>query len=428
MLVAALFLHLVVNNVFAASRPIPDTGVTNTPTNTGGTQTPTQPAKPGTTSQIQIVYQPPDIYSDGDGDARTTFAIRALAEKLKGPKIIAGSLRDEDSSRQLPTEAFELVGADEKPPTGDISTTDLTRISIRVKSDWLNAGKYSGTLWIGAVGDSGAQSIAFKVFVRPQSSWYIGLLAIAAGAVLSWFAIFWVSRQRQMAANQVLISRLQAVVDKLQQTLRDMAKAGAPAATQSLAHLVQLRSVGLPQLMNDKELSVIAGVTVPAAGSISVVDEVDGINRIVLHGFQTLFTEWTSTGANQTALLPLFQQMDTLGATPQPLNTLDTKIQAILVPIPAARLLVGGQLPQLPSEDSVVHRVVATTYVLDLLSIAVVIVVGVYVLLWKNPGFGTIGNYIESFVWGLGLKGGADLTKLGPGDIRTGFGIKTPTP
>lgn len=416
--------------VFADVRPNTSAGQNQSTTSPTTTSSPTKPST-GTTSQIQIVYQPSDIYTTGtEEDVKTTFAIRALAAGLKGPKIVAGSLRDEDSSEQLPTEAFGLVGQDGKPPEGDISTTDLTRLSICLNKDWRRAGKYSGTLWIGAVGDSGAQSIALKVFIRPESSWFVGFLAIAAGAGLSWFAMFWVTRQRQLAANQVLIARLQTVVANLTQTLQEMPQSGAPLATRSIQHLDQVSKDRLPELMHDKELSAIAGVTVPPSESVSVVDEIDGMNRIVQHGFDELFRLWNTPGANQAALGPLFQEMDALGAIVQPLNTLDAKIQAILAksPTPTARVLVNGQLPTLPSEDSVVQRVVTTTYLLDLLSVATVVVAGLFVLIWRNPGFGTIGNYLEAFLWGLGLKIGSDLTKLGPNDIRTSFGIKTPAP
>jgi len=306
----------------------------------------------------------------------------------------------------------------------------LTRLSICLNKDWRRAGKYSGTLWISAIGDSGAQSVALKVFIRPESSWFVGFLAIAAGAGLSWFAMFWVARQRQLAANQVLIARLQTVVANLAHTLKGMMESGAPPATRTLQELDRISKDRLPELMRDKELSVIAGVTVPPSDSVSVVDEIDGMNRIVQHGFDELFRLWNIPGANQVALGPLFQEMDALGAIAQPLNTLDAKIQAILAksPTPTARVLVNGQLPTLPSEDSVVHRVVTTTYLLDLLSVATVVVAGLFVLIWKNPGFGTIGNYLEAFLWGLGLKIGSDLPKLGPNDIRTSFGIKTPAP
>src|SRR5258708_20093137 len=72
---------------------------------------------PATTSHIQIVYQPSDIYSNGDKkDAQTTFAIRALADNLKDPRIVAGSLKDDDSSQVLPAEAFDLPYQHTPPP------------------------------------------------------------------------------------------------------------------------------------------------------------------------------------------------------------------------------------------------------------------------------------------------------------------------
>jgi hypothetical protein len=219
-------------------------------------------------------------------------------------------------------------------------------------------------------------------------------------------------------------------VDGLTQTLQGMEQAGSPATPQSLAHLARIKSNRLLELMHDKELSVIAGVSVPPTDSPSVIDEVEGMNRIVQHGFEQLFQLWSALAGNRPNLAPLFQEMDNLGSTAQPLNTLDASIQTILAKstVPTARALIDGQFPSLPSEDSIVQRVVTTTYLLDLLSVATVVVAGMLVLIWKNPGFGTIGNYIEAFLWGLGLKIGSDLTKLGPGDVRTSFGIKTPAP
>jgi hypothetical protein len=385
---------------------------------------------PATTSHIQIVYQPSDIYSSADKkDAQTTFAIRALADNLTDARIVAGSLKDDDSSQVLPTEAFDLLNQDTSPSAA-VSTTDLTKLTISVKDGWMRPGKYSGTLWIAATGDSGAQSINLKVFIRPRSSWLIGTLVIAAGAGISWFAVFWVSRRRQLAANQVLIARLQTLLQSLLKTLQEMATSGAPDAPGTVRHLDEILKNRLPELMHDKELSVIAGVTVPTTNSVSVVDEIDGTNRVVRNGFQELLLIWNTPGSSHPVLTQLFADMDALGAAAQTLSTVDTKIQTILAksPAPGARVFANGQLPTLPSEESVVHRVVATTYLLDLLSVLTVVVVGMLVLIWKNPGFGTTGNYIEAFLWGLGLKVGSDLTKLGPADIRTGFGIKTPTP
>src|ERR1700719_4304502 len=104
--IAAVFLLCLQPFVFADARPKTSAGQNQSTTSPATTNSSIKPST-GTTSQIQIVYQPSDIYTTGaEEDVKTTFAIRALAVGLKGPQIVAGSVRDEDSSQQLPTEAF----------------------------------------------------------------------------------------------------------------------------------------------------------------------------------------------------------------------------------------------------------------------------------------------------------------------------------
>jgi len=64
------------------------------------------------------------------------------------------------------------------------------------------------------------------------------------------------------------------------------------------------------------------------------------------------------------------------------------KIQDIInrAPAPVAHLLAQPQM-DLPQEDVVVHRIVGTTHILDIISLLTVLVLGLYVLVWKNPGF-----------------------------------------
>ena len=119
--------------------------------------------------------------------------------------------------------------------------------------------------------------------------------------------------------------------------------------------------------------------------------------------------------------------MDNLGAVAQPLAGLDQKIQNIVNAAAATAKAMVQAPAEPPTEDAVVHQVKATTVALDMISFATVVLLGTYVLIWKNPGFGSVGNYIEAFLWGLGLKLGGDVTKLGSSDVRTAFGVKVPT-
>lgn len=101
------------------------------------------------------------------------------------------------------------------------------------------------------------------------------------------------------------------------------------------------------------------------------------------------------------------------------------KIQNILNAAPSMKVMAQSSA-ELPSEEAVVHQVKTTTVVLEVISFLTVVLLGIYMLIWRNPGFGSVGNYMEALFWGLSLKLGGDVTKLGPSDVRTAFGIKVP--
>ena len=143
------------------------------------------------------------------------------------------------------------------------------------------------------------------------------------------------------------------------------------------------------------------------------------------NGFAKLLDLWRQAGASP-ALTNAFSNMDNLGQFAQPLAGLDQKIQGILNTATATKAM-AQPAAEPPSEGALVRQVKTTTVALDLISFVTVILLGTYVLIWKNPGYGTVGNYIEALLWGLGLKFGGDVTKLGPSDVRTAFGIKMPS-
>jgi hypothetical protein len=366
----------------------------------------------------------------------------ATAKGLHGPSLLSGELVDKDSHATLPAEAFQLVEEtptggrsgkpyDPAPVNGEISDSHLTRVYILLKKDWIRAGNYAGILRVGAVEDTAGQDIKLNVSVRPSLSWWLGSLLIAIGALISWLALVYTTRQRQMAGNQILVARLSELLGKLREQLNAVSAAGAPPPDGTLKHISLIRQERLKQLLTDKELSVIAGVTVPPVGMGSVLDEIEGVNRVVQNGFGQLLDLWNRPNVDKVKLQPFFGQMDELGNTARALADVDQGIKTILA---AAASAVSAQkvMPEaialrgLPSEDAVVHRIVFTTHLLDAVSFLTVVLLGVYILIWKNPGFGSMGNLLEAFFWGLGLKLGTDAARLGPSDVRTAFGIKIP--
>jgi hypothetical protein len=394
-------------------------------------------------SRLVVISPPTGIFTTGQDQNRSTnLLVRGTAPSLYGPTLIGGELEDKDSHNKLPIEAFQLlVGEDSngivtyKPVTATTALPDgiLTKVQIALRQDsgWVLAGSYTGTLQIAAVGDTVGQGIKLDVSVRPRWAWWVGIVLLAVGAGLSWFAVVYAARRRQMAGNEILVARLAEALRNLRDGLNTISAAGAPVPNQTLGHIDHILQEKLQQLLTDKELSIIAGVTVPPAGTVSVLDEVEGVNRVVQNGFDALLGMWNRAGLNQPALVTFFNQMDQLGSVARPLTDIDQQIKTILGAAgPAASGQKGtvtvSELAMLPSETLVAHRIVFTAYLLDILSFLTVVVLGVYILIWKNPGFGSAGNLIEAFFWGLGLKLGTDTARLGASDVRTDFGVKIP--
>jgi len=45
----------------------------------------------------------------------------------------------------------------------------------------------------------------------------------------------------------------------------------------SLQHIQQIRDKDLRELLDDKELSVLAGITVPPTTTVTVIDDINGV-------------------------------------------------------------------------------------------------------------------------------------------------------
>jgi hypothetical protein len=411
---------------------------------------PKEPIRAEGISRLQILHAPDEIVTAGDCESRVAaLTVRATQEGVAGPRIVGGGISDADSKHKLPDSAFELVqrgsvpGLCEKefvPVTADtmIPNGEITKLYIRLRKESVNAGNFAGDLLLAADGDTTPQTVNLKVFVRPRSAWLWGFIAILLGAILSWWATVWLVRRRQLAVNEILIARLRGLLDSLNTRLEGLQQAGAPPPQQTIEHIAEIRNK-LPQLLNDRALAVIAGVTVPAAGEVTLIDEIEGVTRVVHDGFSELSQLWRDHGAAHAALGPWFEQMNQLGGSVAAKSTVEPEITRIINAAKAAvaaalgagapaALTAPHSMPYFRQEGAVVQALTRATYWLDAIAILVVVTVGMYVIVWKNPGFGTFGDLLIAFGWGVGLKLGTDAARLAPPDIRATLGVKVPSP
>ena len=276
------------------------------------------------------------------------------------------------------------------------------------------------------------QTVALKVYVRPRWAWWAGALVLLLGTVLSWGSTVWLVRRRQLAANELLIGRLDGLLEHLKKQLEGLQQPDPPQRTQTLDHIAEIREKKLEQLYDDKVLAVLAGMEVPASPQPTVLGEIECVIRVVQDGFVKLSEMFQAHSSQSAVLSPFFKSMDDEGGKIGPKATIEDDIKSIVNNANTALTTAVGSpkpiiaaygLKPLKQEAAVVQRLVRSTYWFDLISIAVVVVVGVYVTIWKNPGFGTVGDLLIAFGWGLGTV----TARLGPGEVRTTLGIKVPS-
>ena len=393
------------------------------------------------TAQMQVTIPPVDIVVEGKpSDTNyTVLTIHASDSKLclNDLKLSGGELVDKSSGYRLPSQSFMLQPM-KAPVECNADAAKITQVRENVAlNPGLKPGIYSGNLWISTADNSASVSFPLNVSYRPWYGWVTGTIAIALGALVSFWSVYAYTRMRRKAENEVLVIRLAETLDSLKAMLNDNTKSGAPPCPKTLQHIQLLRDKGLSRLLDDAELSALAGITVPPTGGVTVVDEIESVRRVVQTGFSQLVQLWTNAAPPPPdPLVDAFAAMDLLGSTPQLVTQIDAQILTIVSaatpppPTLTASFRGSGAAPDspqpLPTERVVVHRVQAATHALDILSGLTVVALGVYILIWKNLGFGTPGDILVAFLWGLGLKFGGDMTKLTPNDVRTSFGVNIP--
>ena len=422
-----------------------------TPTRKSANDNQTNPPDPGESvgSGLQIVRGPDDIVTSGECATRTTAIIVRATKNIKGVRIAGGALTDADSKAILPSGAFELLGRragqntceneyEPYPGNAVIPKDTLATLYLRLRKTWKQPGNFAGDLLLAPEQSSGAESLRFKVSLRPRVAWLWGLLAILAGTVLSWFATIWWPRRRQMTVNKIFIARLDDLLVQLQTKLKQMSQGGVSWVNQTLDHIDLIRRKRLRQLLEDMILTLLTGNAPNQAGSVGVSEEIGGVTRVVSAGFAPLFDLWQRYPGQQTVLKDFFLKMDALGARVESKDTLEPDIKKIVDSAHAAiesALEAEGRskdfkkspIPEFIQKDAVVQGVIRTTAWLDAASIAAIVLAGAYTLIWKNSGFGNAGDLLVAFFWGLGLKIGADSARIAGGDVRTAMGIKIPS-
>lgn len=307
----------------------------------------------------------------------------------------------------------------------------------------LPPGKYVGNLTIASSDKPGGETVALTVQVSSPGWQLLGVLVIFIGVVLAWLSTTYL--RYRINRNQMLLPAL-AWSQTAARLRAQLTALGLPADLSGVAgRLAQIEDALGDAALERNQLPPAVPLPGSTAISSTALDSyrkylegvgawVTAVQIIIEHGLQPLQARRAGLAlkskAHVEALDRTLQSVDGLArsATPpvadpvaqnvaQQLAELDATLARLDAPLAMASVRaadVGGagaaaQRPR-PTVEQLRLQIASESFAAWGFILATTLMAGSYMLVFKNPGFGTPLDLLEALLWGLGLPAAAQLT------------------
>jgi hypothetical protein len=398
------------------------------------------------------VQPPPTAWSLATG-RRIPLAITVGSVPATGVHLVSCGLVEKTNGRHLDCGHLELC----KAPTdgAKVASIDCGRslhleaqtahpLLLRVRDDFQEPGSYSGTVTIGAnevVDGALLTPMQMTVNSTTDTRREIGVLVILLGIG----AAFWVTayRRNKMARDQALIPA--ALLGKKLKDLEGIlgkspvpATSWKPTETCKQIHAL-LRSLS-PKCLARKNFIPASfpnpAATVDATGYPSFLQSLNGpislLTTIVQEGLQVAWAHWKSASSHQKAEIEsVLHEIDGLSANLDlPLAQVQSQIQDFLthlqepVKSQVETLAASVQAQRQPPSVEVLNLDISRLNLYGWAAwLVLTLIVGSVALIFLNPAFGTLSDYVQCFLWSFGIAGVGQLTTLNLGSVSNALGI-----
>lgn len=324
----------------------------------------------------------------------------------------------------------------------DLSTLWLMPLMSAGKSiEPLPPGKYVGHLTIASSDKPGGETVALTIQISSPFSQFLGVLAIFIGVALAWFSTTYL--RYRINRNQMRLPAL-AWSETAARLRAQLTALGLPPGLSG----VSARLAAIDEALSDAALErnqLPPAVPLPGSTAISSTamesyrKYLDGVGAwvtalqiIIEHGLQPLQARRAGLlakgKAHVDALDHTLQVLDGLArsATTPVADTVAQHVAQQLAEFDAAlaRLDAPLAMPGARAVDSASAHAAAPRLTVEQLRLqiagegfaawgfilATTLAAGSYMLVFKNPGFGTPLDLLEALLWGLGLPAAAQLT------------------
>jgi hypothetical protein len=331
-----------------------------------------------------------------------------------------------------------------------IPRSSSTMIWVRPKGHVEDAGHFKGTVTIASSVRREGDGVNVDFYV---TSWWLQVLggvAILAGVALAWIVSVWAKGR----SNRLQLLMPAAFLRERLRTVKAMLGAAPPAIAppavsntaghleEWLAKLDPKRLEGAGYLPPDFPLAFAKGA--PNADKYGPFLEtaakwVEALRQVVEDGMAVAWKQLPSNSvpASVTAVVDAIKALDALVAVPEAsdLGDLPVKIVAIktdletkLRPIAAHAAPLGapalvGKGPGPQSYDRIMVQLRDMSLLAWIATAAITTLLGVYILVAQNLGFGIWPDFVECVLWGIGLPSAASLLQQTPQQVGTVLGV-----
>jgi hypothetical protein len=307
----------------------------------------------------------------------------------------------------------------------EISTARM--LWLRPAENWPSAGHYIGSLVLASSQTTDGESVMLDISLTTPRQQVFGTLAIFLGVAIAWVVSQWGrtrhSRGQLLLPAAFMRERLNRIEGLLQQGSPTVPSSGHAGTSKRLAELLsQLTDVALEQarFIPPKFPSPFGTPSLDATGYKAFLERAqawaDSTISVIVAMREAAGELPDALPEKRQKIQDAIASLDAITGKSPPLSPTDlaAQIAQILQPL---QLAPTGGAAELPSSDQIQFQLAHTSVVVWWLVSVVTTLLGSYIVVFSNTGFGLWTDYIVCVLWGVGLPVGTALLQQTPNSV-----------
>jgi len=405
--------------------------------------------EPATAGAATLTLSPPvgEWLWHGDSGPKIPLQVMVGSDVLRNVRIVSSGLQDRSSKATIPN-SF-LICKDAEPCGSmipEVRGPGLVQMALQLPDGPPSPGVYEGTFALAADGQTTPASFTVKVDATSWAARIVGILLVVAGTLAGLFLAYGISARTAMLQAERPAAVLRA---RVAQGVNDLQGLKAPFSALTTPSLDAAFGKLATELSDEKlkefgvrthwwELPETLSIPLDSTGLTAHLGEVGKeqglVDLIVKRGMAAALAD-VPPGAVPAAVATAVKDLDGLADRSDLTDgvTMLAAIQAILATLAKSQessTFAAINQTAAPTSWTVEEIDLAAGHVgLTWLLIAGLLtsVIGSYILVLNNPGFGRIEDLVTCFLWGLGFSTGAGaMTSSTADEIRTKIAIPHP--